>query len=159
MMKTIQLLVVLLAAVTFWGCEEEITVTPATYSRIFTGETSKTWRMKAIQILEDGKPTGSFLVPDDCAFDDLFIFHNNPEKLFIVDNNTQKCNEDEPQEIARDTWSFVNASATLEMIVPILADFKLPFIVKSVDERDMTTEIFFQGGSYRFVYEVVSIGD
>ncbi len=159
MMKNLQLLVILILGITFLGCEEEVTVTPATYSRIFTGETSKTWRMRAIQILEDGKPTGSFLVPDDCAFDDLFIFYNNPEKRFVVDNGNQKCDEEEPQELVRDTWSFVNASATLEMIVPILADFKLPFIVKSVDERDMTTEIFFQGGSYRFIYEVVGTGD
>ena len=155
----IGLLILILTGISFFGCEEEVTVTPATYSRIFTGETSKTWRMKAIQILEDGKPTGSFLVPDDCAFDDLFVFYNNPEKLFIVDNGNQKCSDEEPQELIRDTWSFVNANATIEMIVPILADFKLPFVVKSVDEQDMTTEIFFQGGSYRFIYEVVSIGD
>lgn len=158
-MHTTRIFALGLLAMFFLGCEEEIAITPATYSRVFTGETSKTWRMRAIQILEDGKPTGSFLVPDDCAFDDLYVFYNNPEKLFIVDNNAQKCSEDEPQELVRNSWSFVNASATLEMVVPVLADFKLPFIVKSVDDRSMTTEIFFQGGSYRFIYEVVATGD
>ena len=32
-------------------------------------------------------------------------------------------------------------------------------VVKAVDENEMTTEIFFQGGSYRFIYEVVAVGD
>ncbi len=151
-MKRLAYLFSFLLLIPLLSCTEEQQITPVSYSRLLTGETSKTWRMDAIQILEDGRPSGSFLVPNQCDFDDVFVFYNNPEKLYIVDNGPQKCSDEEPDELVRDTWSFVNATATVEMIVPILADFKLPFIVKSLDENSMTTEIFFQGGSYRFIY-------
>jgi hypothetical protein len=56
-----------------------------------------------------------------------------------------------------DTWSFNNATATLTIILPIFSSNRLPFIVRKLDEDDLTLEIFFdQEGtaSYRIYFEL-----
>lgn len=146
----------LLAGLTF--CREPFEAEPFTYSQLLTGTESKSWRMTGISILEDGSATQNIPLPsNDCVYDDEYVFYANEEKRFEVSNGRLKCEETEEDILVTDRWAFSNANATLEMILPILAsDVRLPFIVKSLTEDRLTIEIFFEGGSYRFVFQSVN---
>lgn len=142
-------------ALTF--CREPFEAEPFTYSQLLTGKVSKSWRMTGISILEDDSPTQNIPLPDeDCVYDDEYVFYANEEKRFEVSNGRRKCEETEDDILVTDRWAFSNANATLEMILPILSsNQRLPFIVKSLTEERLTIEIYFDGGSYRFVFQSV----
>ena len=144
-----------------FSCREQFEPEPFTYSQLLTGKVSKTWRLTGISILEDGAPTQNIPVQDnDCAFDDRYVFYANEEKKFEVQNGATKCDESEGDIVVTDIWAFSNANATLEMILPILSiDTRLPFIVKSLKDVRLSMEIFFDGGSYRFVLQAVKTQD
>ena len=124
-----------------FSCSEEIKPKPFQYSEIFSGENSKTWVLKSIKLVQTGKSDITYSLPN-CIKDDRHIFYANAEKLFEVTNGSTKCDSSEPDLIVSDTWSFVNASATLNMTLPILAEVSLPYIVKKVDKKSMTLEIY-----------------
>jgi len=140
------------------SCREELDPEPFTYTKLLTGEVSKTWRMTGISILEEGEATQNIPLPDeDCVFDDEYIFYANDEKKYEILNGPLKCDEEETDVVVTDRWAFSNANATLEIILPILSiDFTLPFIVKSLTEERLVIEIFFDGGSYRFSFQPIS---
>lgn len=127
--------------ITGFSCSEEIKPKPFQYSEIFSGKNSKTWVLKSIKLVQAGKSDINYSLAN-CVKDDRHIFYANAEKLFEVTNGSTKCSSDEPDLIISDTWSFVNASATLNMTFPILAEFSLPYIVKKVDKKSMTLEIY-----------------
>jgi len=142
----------LIAAV---GCSEEFTPTPYTYSRIFTGQNNKTWKVTLIEETLNGDIIDKFL--PSCLTDDRYIFYANPERSLEAISGSRKCFEDEA-DITTDTWSFSNATATLTMILPILSDNSLPFIVREAEDDDMEVEIFFDEtntGSYRIHFEAI----
>jgi hypothetical protein len=142
----------LIAAV---GCSEEFTPTPYTYSKIFTGENNKTWKITLIEETLNGDIVDKFL--PSCLTDDRYIFYANPERSLEAISGSRKCFEDEA-DITTDTWSFSNATATLTMILPILSDNSLPFIVREADDDDLEVEIFFDEtntGSYRIHFEAI----
>ncbi len=137
------------------ACKEEFEPEPFTYTQVLTGKVSKTWKMTGISILEDGKPTQNIpLPPNDCVFDDEYVFYANDEKKYEILDADIKCSPDDPDIFLEDKWSFVNANATLEIVLPILtSEFRLPFIVKSLTDTRMVLEIYFDGGSYRFTFQ------
>jgi hypothetical protein len=140
------------------SCSEEIKPTPYTYSQIFSGKNSKTWIFKSIVLWEEGKTDINFTLPA-CIRDDQYIFYANTEKKFEVTNGPSKCSPDEPDILLTDTWSFINGGATLTIIIPFLADFALPYIVREVSNKDMVLEIFinFEGTqSYRIAFESIA---
>lgn len=140
-----------------FSCSEEITPTPYTYTQIFSGKNSKTWIFKSIILWEEGKTDINYTLPN-CIRDDRYIFYANEEKTFEVTNGPTKCSPDEPDTIISDTWSFINAGATLTITIPFLADFSLPYIVREIDQNDMLLEIFldFEGTqSYRIAFEAI----
>lgn len=139
------------------SCREEFETEPYTYTQLLTGTKSKVWRMTGISILEDGQSTQNIPLPDtDCVFDDRYVFYANEEKRYEVLNGRLKCDESEGDVVVSDTWSFSNANATLEFVMPLLAaNVRLPFIVRSLNESRFTAEIFFEGGSYRFVFQAI----
>lgn len=136
------------------GCHENLEPTPYQYTRLFTGQISKTWAMTFVEETEGGKVIDRF--PVECAQDDEYIFYATYDRLYEVKSGAVKCFTDEPASMV-DTWSFTNATATLTIILPILSSQRLPFIVRKVDEDDLTLEIFFdQEGtaSYRIYFEL-----
>jgi len=156
MKRTANFWIAVIALLTMvFSCKETLDPEPFTYTRVLTGEVSKSWRMTGISILEDGQPTQNYPLPDeDCVFDDLYIFYANDEKKYEILNGTVKCDEAESDVVVVDRWAFTNANATLEIIVPLLtSDFRLPFIVKSLTDERMVIEIYFDGGSYRFSFQ------
>jgi hypothetical protein len=142
----------LIAAV---GCSEEFTPTPYAYSKIFTGENNKTWKITLIEETLDGSVVDKFL--PSCLTDDRYIFYANPERSLEAISGSRKCFDGEA-DVTTDTWSFSNATATLTMILPILSDSSLPFIVREAEDDDMEVEIFFDEtntGSYRIHFEAI----
>jgi len=139
------------------SCSEEIVPTPYTYTKVFTGENSKTWKIKFLEETLNGKILGRFSV--GCAVDDRYVFYANSERTFQALTGTQKCSGTSEPNTIEDTWTFTNTSATLTMVLPFFSpDFAIPLIVKEVDEDDMELEIFFNddnSGSYRIHFEIV----
>jgi len=140
------------------ACTEPPEVIPYDYPKVFTGEEKKGWTIRSYQYTEEGKATITGQL-EDCIADDLYIFYNNAERRMEVLEGGKKCDPDDPNLIAEGSWSFVNTNATLTIPFPLLADFPLPFIVRSVEEDRMTLEIFFSDGksSYRFNFRVAEI--
>jgi hypothetical protein len=153
-MKKITILFMFIAA----GCTEQPEVTPYTYPKVFTGEEKKGWSIRSFQYTEEGKATQTGQL-DDCLADDLYIFFANNERRMEVRDNSVKCNPGDADLIAEGSWSFVNTNATLTMPFPLLADFPLPFVVRSIEDDRMTIEIFFADGksSYRFNFREANI--
>jgi len=139
------------------SCSEELEPQANEYSRIFTGATKKTWQIRSIQFREEGKGTETFGLPP-CLGDDEYIFYANVEKSFEVTNGSTKCSAEEPDVLVSDTWEFSNANATMNIILPLFADFKLPFFVREVDEKEMELEIFLDEentSSYRINFRAI----
>jgi hypothetical protein len=140
----------------FISCKESVTPTPYTYTSVFTGEHSKTWKVKFFEQTLDGAVVETFSI--SCTTDDLFTFTANPEHTYKVTSGSKKCNTDPVEDdVIIDTWDFVNASATMQMIFPIFDPTgRLPFIVREAKKNSMVLELFFDETgteSYRIHYE------
>jgi hypothetical protein len=141
-----------------FSCTEKIEPQPNLYARVFTGATRKSWHIRSIQLLEEGKGTQTFGLPD-CLADDQYIFYANVEKTYEVTNGSTKCTTDEPDIIVSDSWEFSNANATMNIIMPLLSDSKLPFFVRDVDDDELELEIFLDEentSSYRINFRVIA---
>lgn len=135
-----------------FSCSETLEPRPNKYSEIFTGTVKKTWQISSIQLKEENKSPQTFGLPP-CMADDEYIFYANVEKTYEISNGFSKCDSGEPDMIVSDSWEFSNANATMNIIMPLLADYKLPFIVREASEKEMTLEIFLDETnttSYRF---------
>jgi hypothetical protein len=154
-MRSIALFLLSISLIVATGCSEEFTPTPYTYSKLFTGENNKTWKISLFEETLDGKVIDKFM--PSCLTDDNYIFYANSEHSFEAISGSKKCFEDEPS-ITVNTWSFSNATATLTMVLPILSESALPYKVKELDEDDMEVEIFFDETnttSYRIHFEAI----
>jgi hypothetical protein len=137
------------------ACSEEVEPTPATYSQLLTGTTSKTWRLTEIQLLESGKEPTNFDVPNNCVYDDVFVFYAGEAKKFEVQEGASKCDPTDPDVFVEDTWSVINASGTINFVFPLFGGTSsIPFILKRLTERSMTVEYYNPDDnySYRFTF-------
>ena len=138
-----------------FSCSEELKPTPYVYTKIFTGENSKTWKCKFLEQTLNGSITDTFTV--SCSTDDLYTFFANPEHSYQVKTGLKKCFAPPEADVINDTWNFNNASATLSMILPFFDDTSpLPFILIDVTKSKMVTEIFLDQNnteSYRIHFE------
>jgi hypothetical protein len=145
-------------AVSLGGCSETIEPKPLTYSKLLTGETSKSWLLTTIQIIDDGNPPESLpanQIFDPCTSDDLYVFYAGEEKKFEAREGSTKCRPNDPDVYVEGNWSLVNASATLEFPLPILTGrTAVPFTIKQLNENALTVEYYFPdiNASYRFVF-------
>ena len=140
------------------ACSEPLKVEPLTYTQIFSGKTKKTWTIRSVQQVQNGKGDQTFTL-NPCVTDDQYVFSNDFEKTFQVLNGSNKCSADDPDVLAETSWSFVNATSTLTMIVPLLSDSPLPFTVKSIDDTKMTCDIYVDDArttAYRFNFKSVA---
>jgi hypothetical protein len=141
------------------SCSEDITPTPFTFSKNFTGKSDKTWSMDKLVLRETGKKDQT-LTLDACESDDLYKFYANDEKLFEVYNGNKKCATDEDDLMISYQWSYASANANLTMVAPhIFGNFVIPFIVKKVDSDEMQLEIFLNEKntiSYLLYFKVVN---
>lgn len=150
-------IILLLSTLFFIRCTEYPEPKPYSYSKLLTGENSKTWELVGLQFRENGKPPDSFVLPEDCIFDDYYVFYATSDKRFEVQEGPSKCAEEDPDVFITDKWSLTSGTATLEMVIPILANFRLPFIVQELTEKKLVVEIYFNDNnqSYRMIFNEV----
>jgi hypothetical protein len=139
MFKRLKMLLLAVGLISVFSCEEELKVTPYTFTKLFTGETSKTWGVSFFEETLNGKVTDNFL--PSCIADDHFKFYANTEHLYETTSGTNQCFADEPG-LSSSTWSYTSSSATMLMLLPIFSDDPLPFFVRKVDSDDLEIEIF-----------------
>jgi hypothetical protein len=141
------------------SCTEPLEVTPYTYPTVFTGETAKSWTIRSVQLLQNKKGTQTFGL-NTCVLDDVYTFYNNPERTYTVGEGNSKCDAADPSQIVASSWSFVNATASLTIIMPLLSDQPLPFILKEVDSQKMVIDIYFDDdkSNYRINFRAVAGG-
>lgn len=137
------------------GCSEKIEPKPITYSQLLTGTEKKTWRFVSAQIFDEGQSSGVILGDqlgiDPCITDDLCTFYANAERKFEASEGATKCNASDPDVYVTDTWSLVNANATIDFYLPIV-NAKVPWTIKNLTDRVLTIEYYFPDldASYRF---------
>lgn len=155
-MKRIYTYLVFFSALVISSCSEELEPTPFTFSKYFSGENSKTWKIEYFEETLDGEVLDRFSV--SCSTDDQFTLYSTSDRALEIKTGSKRCNEDEPSTLL-DTWSYKSSTATLIMMVPAFTiDGSLPFIVREVDSDEMTLEIFFDEagtGSYRIHFEAI----
>lgn len=159
-MKISHLLTIVLALLTLAGCSEITEPKPLTYTQLLTGTEKKSWSLVSYEVIDGGEESGvipaSRLFNDNCEADDQFVFYANAERKYEYINGPTKCASSEPDVLLEDTWSFVNATATLEFVFPVFGNVKFPYIVKSLTENRMVIELYLDeldqvDASYRFV--------
>lgn len=156
-MKLFQMLMCGILLIGF-SCTEELKPTPYTYTTIFTGEHSKTWKLKFLEITLNGEVKETFNVA--CAADDEYKFYANTEHTYEAHTGANKCNDPAEANVITDSWTFNNATATLTMLLPFFrTDSSIPFIVREAKKSKLEIEIFFTGEnkeSYRIHFESTS---
>ena len=138
-MDKIKITIISLLFLILGSCTEEILPTPYEYTKIFTGEKSKIWKLNFLEQTLDGKVEETFNVP--CAIDDEYIFYANSERAYKATTGSKKCASDE-SDVIDDSWTFNNASATLTMVLPFFTESSLPFIVREAKKNKLELEIF-----------------
>jgi hypothetical protein len=155
-MKSLYAFVFSVVLLLSFSCSEEIKPTPYDYTTIFTGQNSKTWKLKFLEETLNGDVIETFNVA--CAADDKYIFYANTERAYEAITGSKKCNADEASTIT-DSWSFNNASATLAMLLPFFTtEGSIPLIVREVKSNKMELEYFFgekDAQSYRVHFDAV----
>lgn len=138
------------------GCSEKIDPKPATYSQLLTGTDKKSWKMVSYQILDNGN--ASSVVPAQsgitaCIADDICTFYADAEHKFEASEGATKCTATDPDIYVTDTWTLVNANASLEFYLPVL-NGKFPWTIKNLTATVLTIEYYFPdiNASYRFTF-------
>jgi hypothetical protein len=141
------------------SCSEKLEPKPQTYSQLLTGSTSKTWKLTAIELIEGDSPPYAFSLPA-CISDDLYVFYAGEGNFYQVLEGPTKCDPEDEDIYLEDTWSLVNATATLNFIFPLLASIRLPFIIKKLTETNLIIEIYFdeddEGNSSSYRMQFIS---
>ena len=149
----------------FGGCSEKLEPKPATYSQLLTGTDKKAWKLVSFQQIDDGQKSGVINVNtqfNPCRLDDQYVFYANPEHQFQYTNGTIKCSSTEADVLKDDAWSLVNASATLNFVIPVFDGSVLPYTIKNLTSTVMTVEIYLDkistdnlNVSYQFTFNSV----
>lgn len=116
--------------------------------------------MVSFQIIDDGN--ASAVIPvnqlnvNPCLLDDLLTFYANAEHKFEASQNTLKCYTSEPDIYVTDTWTLVNANATVQFYIPLF-DAVYPWKIKNLTAQTMTVEYYFSdiNASYRLTFNPV----
>ncbi|MBA4144304.1 MAG: hypothetical protein DI538_23755 [Azospira oryzae] len=152
-MKTILKIVLLSLPVLFSACSEELKPNPPEYYRIFTGQNKKTWKITKLIWTGEGKTDVNYTSQIACYRDDSYVFHADKDNMYEVIGGSVKCSANEASALVSDKWSFVNATATLNIIMPLLSDNTLPFYVIKASSSEMTLEIYLDQDS-QYSYQV-----
>jgi hypothetical protein len=141
------------------ACSEDVKVIKPAYSKVFTGNTKKSWKITGLKWTGEGKDDISYSLRP-CEKDDLYTFYANNEKLYEVSNGAIKCSSDEADLLVSDVWSFINATSTLTAIFPLLSDSALPFFVRKITSKEMTLEIYIdQDNKYSYQITMQSVSE
>jgi len=157
-MKTVLKIVLLSLPLLFSACSEELVPDPPQYYHIFTGENKKTWKITKLVWTGVGKTDVNYTSQISCYRDDSYIFHADKDNSYEIIGGSTKCSTDELSTLVSDQWSFVNATATLNIIMPLLSDSTLPFYVIKATSSEMTLEIYLdQDNQYSYQVTMQSV--
>lgn len=138
------------------GCSEKNDPQPLTYSKMLTGNTSKTWRLTGYQIVEAGRDPISFPVndpsdPDYCLYDDLYTFYADEGRTLEISQGDLKC-LDAPNIYYTGNWAMINATATLNFASLFFGVGG--YTIKRLTEQSMTLELYVKefNFSYRLTF-------
>lgn len=153
----------LIAIVSGWlmgGCSQKIEPQPATYSQLLTGTTKKSWRMVSLEVIDVGQSSGVIPVAQSgiarCIYDDLITFYADANHTLEASEGATKCNASDPDIYVTDTWTLVNASATLQFYIPVF-DQVIPATVKNLTATVLTVQLYQDIDlSYRLTFNMVS---
>lgn len=148
----IHIIGLLATMLSFGSCSEEVKPNPYTYSQLLTGTTSKSWRLTGIQLIEEGKQPYSFNIQTNCVYDDLYVFYADKDRTFEIKEGASKCDPNDPDIFYTDTWSIVNATSTINFLLPLLPSGT--YTLKNLTENSFTMEYYFVEDkySYRFIF-------
>ncbi len=146
---------------TFNQCSEKTEVKPATYSLKLTGEDSKSWKLSQLSYVFDDPaqtPVDLTYLLAPCELDDIYSFYHVGKVLEITEGAT-KCNDQDPDLIARTTWDIVNANAQLifgsanPYVLRKLTDDSLVYAQKDTVKFEIYPNVFEEvPGSYERVF-------
>ena len=137
------------------SCTEKLDPAPLDYTRIISGDVSKTWALSSISFRNEGDP--DWRLNDECWSDDDYTFFRDTERKFEFKSGSVKCDALEEKITIIDTWSFINANSTLFFVVPLFSDNALPFTVVDIDNNDMVLELYFNDAgsqSYQLKFDL-----
>lgn len=141
------------------GCSEEVVPKGPEYYRVFTGQNKKTWKITKLVWTGEGKSDVTINF-SNCFKDDLYIFYADKDNQYEVIGGTNKCDTNESNLLVSNSWSFVNASATLSIIIPLFSNNSLPFIATKVSKSEMTLEIYLdQNNTYSYQITMQSVSE
>jgi len=132
----IGLLITLLAA-----CTEQVDITPYDFPKVFTGESSRSWKLRSLQLIREGKGAVPLTVRA-CEADDIYTFYFNSDRRYTVSNGASKCSDSEPDDLVDSNWGFINSTSTLTIMMPLFGDGDIPFTLKEADDTKMTIDIY-----------------
>ena len=142
------------------GCSQKIEPVPNTYSQLLTGTEKKTWKLVSLQIFDNGQGSGVIPVQNGlnpCIADDLYTFYANDERKFELNEGSVKCNATNPDLLLTDSWTLINADASLEFPLRVLGG-SFPWTIKNLTASVLTIEYYFSdiNASYRFTFNATS---
>jgi len=155
-----RVLILFLLSLICLSCEESLTPNPPTFYKIITGDNlKKSWKITGLKWTGEGKDDiGYSLAP--CYKDDRYVFYANTDNLYEVLGGTTKCSSDESATLVSDTWSLVNATATLTLVIPVFSDNPLPFFIQKITSKEMTLRIYLdQENKYSYVVTMESVSE
>lgn len=145
---------------TLLGCSKSVDPKPFTNSQLLTGTTSKTWRLRTVQLIEKNSAPVNFTLPP-CYLNDSYIFYADSDKKFEFQHLT-KCSDKDSGFTFTDSWSLVNANATINfpflvgILSPNISSFN--FTVKLLSKTDMTLEYYDPLDEYSYRFQFTSQG-
>ncbi|MVM31853.1 hypothetical protein GO755_17525 [Spirosoma sp. HMF4905] len=143
------------------GCSQKLEPQPFTYSQLLTGTDKKAWKMVSIQVIDNGKASGVIPVAqsgiDPCIYDDLLTFYADAEHKFEASEGATKCNPTDADLYLTDTWTLINANATLQFYIPVLNGI-YPWTIKNLTSTVLTVQYYFTDidASYQFTFNSVT---
>jgi hypothetical protein len=136
------------------SCHEQEEPTPLNYSKIVSGNISKTWSLRSISFRNTGDE--DWKLTESCWSDDSYTFYRD-ERKSVFESGNVKCDAFDAKVTITNSWAFINANATLLFVVPLFSDNPIPFTVVDIDENDMVLELFFNDGgtqSYQLKFDL-----
>lgn len=137
-----------------FSCSETKEPSPLQFTKTFTGKDHMSWTIQFIVLKQQGKGDQKFTL-SPCESDDIYTFYAGPDRVYKVDNRATTCTDGGTSYNVTDTWSYNSATATLNIIMPPLADQQLPFFIRSINDDQMVLEIFLDQAntsSYRIYF-------
>lgn len=146
------------------SCTEEVKPSRITYSRLLTGETSKTWRMVGFNIIEkeNEKNSLSLSIDNYCEDsvdynDNYYTFYADAERTLEISEGPEKCsNYPHEDYFFQDTWSIENATATITFpFLPLFGEFSVPYTLVDLTERRMIIQFYNREVNDRYIYRFI----